>query len=97
MVIFNVLIEFLDLQNLYIDTKTINLALILKKISGICFGGHLVRHFCVTAMSEINLNMLNRFLDLKNLCIATKIMFLTHVLKKVLRTLSLWRPSWTPS
>ena len=45
--------------------------------------------FCVTDMSEINFNMLNRFLDLKNLCIATKIMFLTHILKKILRTLSL--------
>ena len=53
--------------------------------------------FCVTDMSEINFNMLNRFLDLKNLSIATKIMFLTHILKKILRTLSLWRPSWTPS
>ena len=36
---FNVLIEFLDPQNLYVDTKTIILARILKKISGIlCFG-----------------------------------------------------------
>ena len=47
--------------------------------------------FCVTDMSEINFNMLNRFLNPKNLCIATKIMFLTHILKKILRTLSLWR------
>ena len=53
--------------------------------------------FCVTDMSEINFNMRNRLLDLKNLCIATKIMLLTHILKKILRTLSLWRPSWTPS
>ena len=46
MVIFNVLIEFLDPQNLYVDTKIIILARILKKILGIlCFGGHLVRHF----------------------------------------------------
>ena len=45
--------------------------------------------FCVTDISEINFMMLNRFLDLKNLCIATKIMFLTHILKKILRTLSL--------
>ena len=45
-VIFNVLIEFLDPKNLYVDTKTIILALILKKISEIlCFGSHLVRHF----------------------------------------------------
>ena len=44
--------------------------------------------FCVTDMSEINFNMLNRFLDLQNLCIATKIMSLTHILKKILRTLS---------
>ena len=44
--------------------------------------------FCVTDMSEINFNMLNRFLDLKNLCIdlAIKIMFLTQILKKILRT-----------
>ena len=35
--------------------------------------------FCVTDMSEINFYMLDRFLDLKNLCIATKIMFLTHI------------------
>ena len=52
--------------------------------------------FCVTDMSEINFNMLNRFLDPKNLGIATNIMFLTHILKKILRTLSLWRQSWTP-
>ena len=33
-------------QNLYVDTKTIILARILKKISGILyFGGHLVHHF----------------------------------------------------
>ena len=43
MVIFNVLIEFLDPQ---VDTKIIILARILKKILGIlCFDGHLVRHF----------------------------------------------------
>ena len=35
MVIFNVLIEFLDLQNLYVDTKIIILARILRKILGI--------------------------------------------------------------
>ena len=46
MVISNVLIEFLEPQNPYIDTKTIILALILKKISGsLIFGGHLVDHF----------------------------------------------------
>ena len=44
--------------------------------------------FCVTDKSEINFNMLNRFLDLTNLYIATKIMFLTHILKKILRILS---------
>ena len=44
--------------------------------------------FCVTNKSEINSNMLSRFLDLTNLCIATKIMFLTHILKKILRILS---------
>ena len=46
--------------------------------------------FCkhVTDTSEINLNMLNQFLDLKNLDVATKIMFLTHILKKILRILS---------
>ena len=75
MVIFNVLIEFLDPQNLYVDTKIIILARILKKILGIlCFGGHLVRHFVkhVTDTSEVNFNMLNQFLDLKNLGVATK-------------------------
>ena len=46
--------------------------------------------FCVhvTDMSEINFNMTNRFLDLKNLCVATKIMGLAHILKKILRILS---------
>ena len=46
--------------------------------------------FCVhvTDMSAINLNMLNRFLNLKNLCVATKIMCLAHILKKILRILS---------
>ena len=55
--------------------------------------------FCkhVTDTSEINFNMLNQFLDLKNLGVATKIVFLTHILKKILRTLSFWQPSWTPS
>ena len=36
-------------------------------------------------MSEINFNMLNRFLDLKNLCVATKNMCLAYILKKILR------------
>ena len=51
--------------------------------------------FCVqvTDMSEINFNMLNRFRDLKNLCVATKIMCLAHIRKKILRLLSLWMPS----
>ena len=46
--------------------------------------------FCVhvTDMSEINFNMLNRFLELKNLCLATKIMCLAHILMKLLRILS---------
>ena len=35
--------------------------------------------FYVTDMSEMNFNMLNRFLDLKNLYIATKTMFLTDI------------------
>ena len=39
-------------------------------------------------MSEINVIVLNRFLDLKNLCVATKIMCLFHILKKILRILS---------
>ena len=39
-------------------------------------------------MSEIDFNMLNRFLDLKNLCVATKSMRLAHILKKILRILS---------
>ena len=85
------LIEFLDTQNLYVDTKIMILARILKKISGIlCFGCHLCPPFFVhvTDMSEINFNMLNRFLDLKNLCVATKIMCLAHILKKILRILS---------
>ena len=43
--------------------------------------------FCkhVTDLSEINFNMLNRFLDLKNLCVAAKSMCLAHILKKILR------------
>ena len=40
-------------------------------------------------MSEIKFNMLNRFLDLKNLCVATKSMCIAHILKKILRILSL--------
>ena len=46
--------------------------------------------FCVhvTDISEINFSMLDRFLDLKNLCVATKIMYLAHILKKILRILS---------
>ena len=46
--------------------------------------------FCkhVTDMSEINFNMLNRFLDLNNLCVATKSMCLDHILRKILRILS---------
>ena len=39
-------------------------------------------------MSEIDFNMLNRFLDLKNLCVATKSIRLAHILKKILRILS---------
>ena len=39
-------------------------------------------------MSEINFIMLNRFLDLKNLYVATKIMSLAQILKKILRILS---------
>ena len=39
-------------------------------------------------MSEINIIMLNRFLDLKNLYVATKIMCLAQILKKILRILS---------
>ena len=46
--------------------------------------------FCVHVadMSEINFNMLNRFLDLKNLCVATKIIWVAHIFKKILRILS---------
>ena len=100
MVIFNVLIEFLDPQNLYVDTKIIILARILKKILGMVM---LWRPSCppfckhVTDTSEINFNILIQFLDLKNLGVATKIMSVTRILKKILRTLSLWRQSWTPS
>ena len=77
------LIEFLDPQNLHVDTKIMILARILKKISGIsCFGGHFVRHFVyMKLMSEINFIMLNRFFDLKNLYVATKIMCLAQILK----------------
>ena len=39
-------------------------------------------------MSEINFMMLNRFLDLKNLYVATKSMCLAQILKKILRILS---------
>ena len=47
--------------------------------------------FCIheTDMSGMNFNMLNRFLDLKNLCVATKIMCLAHKLKKILKILSI--------
>ena len=54
----------------------------------------LCRPFCppfcvhVTDMSEINFNMRNRFLALKRLCVATKIMCLAHILKKIWRILS---------
>ena len=41
----------------------------------------------VTDMFEINFNMVNRFLNLKNLCVATKIMCLAHLFKKILRIL----------
>ena len=43
--------------------------------------------FCahLTDMSEINFNILNRFLDLKNLYVAAKIICLAHILKKILR------------
>ena len=46
--------------------------------------------FCVhvTDRSEINFNILNRFLDLRNLCVATEVMSLAHILKKILRILS---------
>ena len=46
--------------------------------------------FCLheTDISEINFIMLNRFLDLKNLYVATKIMCLAQILKKILRILS---------
>ena len=46
--------------------------------------------FCVhvTDMSKINFYMLNRFLDLKNLCVATKIVCLAHILTKIVRILS---------
>ena len=45
--------------------------------------------FCLhTDMSEINFMMLNRFFDLKNLYVATKIMCLAQILKKILRILS---------
>ena len=43
--------------------------------------------FCVIDMSEINFNMPNRFLDLQNLCVDTKIMFLVHMLQKILKIL----------
>ena len=88
---FNMLIEFLDTQNLYVDTKIIILARILKKLLGDFM---LWRPSCppfskhVTDMSEIKFNMLNRFLDLKNLSVATKSMCLAHILKKILRILS---------
>ena len=39
-------------------------------------------------MSETNFIKLNRFLDLKNLYVATKIMCLAQILKKILRILS---------
>ena len=42
----------------------------------------------VTDMSEINFDTLNRYLDLKTLCVATKSMCPAHILKKILRILS---------
>ena len=39
----------------------------------------------VTDLSEINFNMINRFLELENLCVATKSMCLAHIRKKILR------------
>ena len=85
------LIEFLDPQNLHVDNKIMILARILKMISGIsCFGGHFVRHFVYMKLIYLKLNfmMLNRFLDLENLYVATKIMCLAQILKKILRILS---------
>ena len=66
--LFNMLIEFLDSQNLIVDTKIMILARILKKILGdFMFCRPPCPPFCqhVTDMSEINFNMPNRFLDLK--------------------------------
>ena len=42
--------------------------------------------FCLhaTDMSEINFMMLNRFFDLKNLYVATKIMWLAQILKNMI-------------
>ena len=37
----------------------------------------------VTDMSEINFNMVNRSLNLKNLCVAAKIMCLAHIFKNL--------------
>ena len=89
---FNMLIEFLDPQNLLVDTKIMILARILIKED---IGDFMLwRPFCppfyvhITDMSEINFNMLNRFLGLINLCVATKIVCLAHILKKILRILS---------
>ena len=48
--------------------------------------------FCVTDMSEININMLCRFFDPKNLSVVTRIMFLVHILQKILRILSFSGP-----
>ena len=100
MVIFNVLIEFLDPQNLDCRHQNYNSSPYIKEdIGDFMLWWPSCPPFCkhVTDTSEINFNMLNQFLDLKNLGVATKIMFLTHIFMKILRTLSLWRPSWMPS
>ena len=98
MVIFNVRIEFLDPPKPIHRHQNYNSSPSIKEdIEDFILWRPSCPPFCVTDMSEINFNMLNRFLDPKNLCIATKNMFLTDLVKKILRTLSLWRPSWTPS
>ena len=76
------LIEFLYNQNLYEDTKNHVCSPYIKEdIGDFMLWRPSWPPFCVhvTDMSEINLSMLNRFLDLKNLFVATKIMCLWFI------------------
>ena len=78
MVIFNVLIEFLDPPKPIFRHQNYNSSPYIKgDIRDFMFWRPSCPPFCkhITDTSEINFNMLNQILDLKNLDVATKIMF----------------------